>query len=146
MRLTLRTNLAMRTLMFCAVNDGRIVRKAEVATACNASENHLGVVVNVLGQLGFIETTRGRNGGIRLNVAPTELSVGKVFRAFEADRPFVECFDSANNHCPLTPACRLRGTLATAVAAFYNALDDVTLADLVDGNSGLKEILLLPAD
>jgi Rrf2 family transcriptional regulator, nitric oxide-sensitive transcriptional repressor len=52
MRLTTRTNLAMRTLMFCAANPGRIVRKSEVATACNASENHLAQVIHLLARAG----------------------------------------------------------------------------------------------
>ena len=67
MRLTIRTNLAMRTLMFCCVNADRIVRKHEVAAICNASENHLAQVINTLAQRGFINTQRGRAGGLRLN-------------------------------------------------------------------------------
>lgn len=59
MRLTTRTNLAMRTLMFCAVNPDRTVRKHEIAEACNASENHLAQVVNTLAQRGFVDTQRG---------------------------------------------------------------------------------------
>ncbi|MFV0334507.1 MAG: RrF2 family transcriptional regulator [Tropicimonas sp.] len=141
MRLTIRTNLAMRALMFCAVNDGRTVRKAEIAQSCNSSENHLGVVINLLGQTGFIETTRGRGGGIRLKSAPEAISVGQVFRVFEANVPFAECFSGSDNQCPLTPSCRLRGQLSVALEAFYGALDKVTLADLVRGNAGLHALL-----
>lgn len=143
MRLTVRTNLAMRALMFCAVNADRTVRKSEIAEACNSSENHLGVVINMLGQTGFIETARGRNGGVRLKVAPEALSVGQVFRVFEANVPFAECFAGSDNHCPLTASCRLRGQLSIALEAFYHALDGVTLADLVDNNSGLRSLLEL---
>ena len=143
MRLTIRTNLAMRTLMFCAVHEGRMVRKHEIARACNASENHLGVVVNMLGQAGYIETARGRNGGIRLAREPSGVSVGEVFRLFEATVPFAECFGAVDNHCPLTCACRLRVTLGRAVEAFYAALDGVSLADLVEGNDELAALLAL---
>lgn len=141
MRLTVRSDLAMRTLMFCAVNSDRLVRKAEIALACNASENHLGVVVNMLGHHGFVETARGRHGGIRLKMPAEALSLGAVFRAFEAGVPFVECFDGTGNGCPLTPTCRLKPALSRALDAFYSALDDVTLADLVAGNSGLESLL-----
>ncbi len=143
MRLTVRTNLAMRALMFCAVNADRTVRKSDIAEACNASENHLGVVINMLGQTGFIETARGRNGGIRLKVAPEALSVGQVFRVFEANVPFAECFAGSDNHCPLTASCRLRGQLSVALEAFYSSLDKITLADLVQDNSGLRSVLEL---
>ena len=142
MRLTTRTNLAMRTLMLCAVNDGRLVRKAEAAVAVNASENHLAQVINRLGREGFIDTQRGRGGGFRLAMPAAEISVGAVFRAFEAGLPFIECFGEANT-CPLRPACRMTAHLARAVEAFYATLDPVTLADLTTCNRSLQAILSL---
>lgn len=143
MRLTTRTNLAMRTLMFCAVNDGKTVRKSDVASACNASLNHLGLVINLLGQAGFIDTARGRNGGIRLAKPAERISIGAVCRLLESDVPFAECFDGAENTCPLARCCRLRGALADALEAFYSSLDKVTLTDLVQGNRGLFRLLEL---
>ncbi len=144
MRLTTRTNLALRTLMVCAVNGERIVRKADVAEAINASENHLAQVINKLGQTGFITTLRGRHGGFTLALPPQEISVGAVFRSFEADVPFIECF-SETNTCPLKPACRMGDHLARAVEAFYATLDPLTLHDLVDCNTGLETLLSLDA-
>jgi len=144
MRLTTRTNLAMRALMFCAVNRGRTVRKCDIAESCNASENHMAQVINLLAQRRFLATARGRGGGIRLNRPPEEITVGEVFRAFEAGVPFAECFPGAENTCPIAPSCRLRGALADALAAFYRHLDGVTLAQLVDGNAGLCDLLALP--
>jgi len=143
MRLTVRTNIAMRALMTCAVNPGKIVRKAEIATATGASEAHLGVVINHLAQTGFIETIRGRHGGIRLRLAPEEINVGRVFRTFEANTPFAECFSARDNHCPIALVCKLRSALNTALEAFYASLDEVTLADLTCGNTGLERLLTL---
>ncbi len=88
MRLTTRTNLAMRTLMFCAANPGRIVRKQEVAETCNASENHLAQVIHLLAQKGYLKTIRGRSGGLMLGRRAEDIRVGEVFRAFEAGPPF----------------------------------------------------------
>lgn len=143
MRLTVRTNLAMRTLMFCAVNDGQTVQKRQVASCCNASEAHLGVVINQLSHSGFVETIRGRKGGIRLACAPSEVRVGSVFRIFEAGTPFTECFDGAENQCPIVDACRLRNALGKALDAFYAALDDITLQDLVEDNIPLEHLLAM---
>lgn len=142
MRLTTRTNLALRTLMVCAVNPDRIVRKAEVAAAINASENHLAQVINQLGQLGFIKTLRGRHGGFILARPANEISVGDVFRTFEADLPFIECF-SPDNTCPLKDHCRMSTHLARAVDAFYASLDPLMLAELVECNTGLDALLSL---
>lgn len=144
MRITKRTNLAMRVLMFCAVNMDRNVTKAQVAKGCNSSENHLGHVVNQLGHLGYLTTIRGRRGGLRLALPVPEISVGEVFRRFEADTPVAECFSTSDNTCPLTAACRLRGVISGAVAAFYAHLDEITLADLITDNRDLSDILGIP--
>lgn len=141
MRLTTRTNLASRILMACAVNDGSTVRTAEIAKKCNASVNHLLQVVNQLQTSGFIETVRGRNGGLKLARPMEQISIGEVFRDFEAGVPFAECFDLLGNTCPLSEACRLRSFISRALEAFYHELDMVTLADLVKGNCGLSTLL-----
>lgn len=141
MRLTTRTNLAMRTLMFCAVNPGRTVRKQDIAAGCNASENHLAQVIHLLAQKGFLRTMRGRAGGLMLAHPPNEIRVGQVFRSFEASLPFTECFAGAENSCPLVGACRLQCVLSDALKAFYAELDKVTLADLVAGNAQLETLL-----
>lgn len=143
MRLTIRTNLAMRALMTCAINPDRVLRKSEIAAACGASEAHLGAVINQLAKTGFIETLRGRGGGIRLKFPPDAISVGRVFRIFEANTPFAECFSAQNNHCPIASACKLRTSLDIALDAFYSTLDSVTLADLTCGNTGLERLLSL---
>ncbi len=144
MRLTTRTNLALRTLMFCAVNPDSLVRKQDAAIAVNGSENHLAQVINKLSQEGFITTQRGRHGGFHLARDASAISVGAVFRAFEQGLPFIEC-NSSKNTCPLKAHCVMRSHLTRAVDAFYNALDDVYLSELVECNSGLEALLSLDA-
>ncbi len=141
MRLTTRTNLAMRALMYCAVNNGRIVRKHDIATACDVSENHLAQVIHALGQKGFLTTRRGRSGGLMLGRPMERITLGQVFRALEAEVPFAECFQPGGGACPLRGVCKLKCVMAQAVEAFYARLDTVTLADLVAGNDGLQELL-----
>lgn len=143
MRLTIRTNLAMRILMVCAANPNRIVRKTEIARTCNASENHLAQVIQTLAHRGFIKTVRGRAGGMRLARPAEAISVGEVVRDLEAEVPFTECFHPDRNTCPLTDHCRLKGTLAKALDAFYATLDGVKLHTLVRGNDPLLSLLRL---
>ena len=144
MRLTTRTNLALRTLMFCAVNSDSLVRKQDAALAVNASENHLAQVINKLAQEGFITTQRGRHGGFHLARAASSISVGAVFRTFESGLPFIECFSSKNT-CPLKAHCVMRPHLSRAVEAFYSALDEVYLSELIECNAGLEALLSLQA-
>lgn len=146
MRLTIRSSLAMRALMFCAVHEGRIVRKREIALACSASENHLGQVIHRLSQLGYLHTIRGRAGGVMLARSMDEVRVGQVLRLFEARLPFAPCFEDSGATCPLVRACRLRVALAAAIESFYDALVPVTLRDLVEDNDGLRRILRLAGE
>ena len=143
MRLTTRTNLAMRALMFCAVNEGQTVRKADIATSCNVSENHLAQVIHVLGLKGYLRTQRGRTGGLMLARRPQDITVGEVFRTLESDVPFIECFTGGEQNCPLHSCCRLTCVLREAVEAFYARLDSVTIADLVVDNCELNSLLHL---
>ena len=126
--------------MFCAVNEDEVVRKSDIALACNASENHLGQVVRLLAHHGFIDAYRGRHGGMQLATPASEINIGSVFRLFESDMPFAECF-SRQNSCPLVEACWLKDAIRNAVNAFYASLDRITLADLVADNQPLQALL-----
>ncbi|MEY8827430.1 Rrf2 family transcriptional regulator [Sedimentitalea sp. XS_ASV28] len=141
MRITKRTNIAVRLLMYCAANGGRLVTKAEIAECCNVSENHLAQVINQLSQLGYLRTQRGRNGGMALARAPATIRIGDVFRDVEGKPPITECFADADNSCPFVASCRLRLALMDAVSAFYASLDDITLDALVCENTELLRIL-----
>ena len=143
MRITKRTNIAIRVLMFCEVNGGRLVTNSEIAECCNTSENHLAQVINQLGQLGYLNTHRGRNGGIELGRPAREIIIGDVFRALESHVPLTECFADVDNTCPLIDACRLRLAIQDAAAAFYAHLDAVTLDALVCDNDPLKAIMTM---
>ncbi len=141
MRITKRTNLAMWVLMYCAANDGTRVTKSEIARCCNTSENHLAQVINQLGQLGYLRTQRGRNGGLMLGRPMADIRIGDVFRALESQVPIAECFADADNTCPLVSACLLRLAVADAAEAFYAHLDQISLAALVCGNTRLLDIM-----
>jgi len=143
MRLSLFTDYSLRVLMFAALK-GETFSLSEVAEAYGISRHHLVKVVNYLAKLGYLETRRGRGGGIALGMPPEDIRIGMVVRRTE-DTPFiVECFDKQHNTCPINGSCRLKGALAQAESAFYESLDRHTLHDLVSGSAskGMKERLL----
>ncbi len=140
MRITKRTNIAIRLLMFCATNTQRLVTKSEVAASCNVSENHLAQVINQLGQLGYLNTVRGRKGGMSLAKPATEITVGSVFRDIEGTLPPGKCFADVDDTCPLISACRLTAALARASQAFYASLDEVSVESLVFDNVALLDM------
>ncbi|WP_298850466.1 Rrf2 family transcriptional regulator [uncultured Ruegeria sp.] len=141
MRITKRTNIAVRLLMYCAAHPDRLVTKSEIAEVCNISENHLAQVINQLSQLNYLSTQRGRNGGMSLARPADQIRIGAVFRHVEGALPIAECFADADNTCPLTDACRLRLALQDAAEVFYASLDDVSLDALVCDNDPLLKLL-----
>lgn len=141
MRLTHHADYALRLLMYAALKNGALVQIQEVADAYGISKNHLMKVAFHLGKLGFLETVRGRSGGLRLARPPQDITVGEVVRKTE-EFVLVECFDPASNGCVIAAPCRLRGVLREALDAYLAVLDEHTLADLVQPRSALTRILL----
>lgn len=132
MHLSLFSDYSLRVLMFAALKADTF-QLEEVAEAYSISRNHLAKVVHGLGRLGYLETRRGRGGGVRLARPPEEIHLGKLMRETEKQPVFVECFDSASNTCRISGSCRLKGILAEALNGFYAHLDRHTLHDLVTG-------------
>lgn len=140
MRLSVQTDYALRTLMFLAVKDGHH-SIAAIASAYGISKNHLMKVAQRLTAEGFVESVRGRSGGLRLAHPPDGLNVGAVVRVMEDTGTFVECFDRATNMCVVTPACNLRHALAGALEAFARHLDQFSIADLIADSANYRRIL-----
>ncbi len=137
------TNYALRVLMYCALNEGRVARTSTIANAYGISENHLTKVAQQLAAHGYLTTLRGRGGGLRLARPATTIVVGEVVRATEGTLNLAECFDAATNSCPLAPSCRFSQALQRALAAFFLVLDGYTLADLVAAPAELRALLHL---
>ena len=75
MRLTRQTNYAVRIMMYCAANSGRLSRIPEIASAYGVSELFLFKILQPLVEARLVETVRGRNGGVRLARAASEITL-----------------------------------------------------------------------
>lgn len=133
MQLTRFTDIGLRVVMRLAVAD----QQDSVATALTTKHlarelavpyTHVAKVVGRLSEMGVVHARRGRTGGLTITELGREARVGWLARSLEGDGEVVEC--EGAQPCPLRHACRLRGSLARAVAAFYESLDAETVADL----------------
>ncbi|HEX7054267.1 MAG TPA: Rrf2 family transcriptional regulator [Burkholderiales bacterium] len=131
MRLTTFSDYAFRVLIYLGSAPQGLATIADIARAYGVSENHLMKVVHQLGRLGYVETVRGKGGGLRLARAPTEINVGEVLRATEDGFALVECMGEGKSDCRIVRGCALKGALAEALAAFLGTLERYTLADLL---------------
>ena len=141
MRLTQFSNFAIRVLMYAGLNGRRPSAVPEMARAFGVSYDHLKKAAAELCRGGYLETVRGRNGGVRLAKDPGEIRIGEVIRQMEGSVILVECFDPTTNTCPLIVACQLRVALQEAMAAFFDVLDRYTLADLIRYPEQLSPLL-----
>lgn len=139
MHLTLHTDYSLRVLMYLGVRTGR-ASIADISAAYAISHNHLVKVVGTLARLGYVETLRGRDGGLRLARLPEEIRIGQVIRDCEP-LDLVECFNRERNSCVVAGACRLKSALAEATEAFLAVLDDCTLADLLERPRPIQQLL-----
>lgn len=128
MKLTLFTDYSMRVLLHLGAQPERLCSIAEVARAYGISQNHLMKVVNELARSGYVETVRGRFGGIRLGRAPEDINIGALVRHTEDGFDLVDC-----GSCVIAPACGLTGVLKEALSAFLGVLDRYTW-----GNRGVR--------
>ncbi|WP_150295515.1 Rrf2 family transcriptional regulator [Sphingobium estronivorans] len=135
MKLTLFTDYSMRVLLYLAARPDRLSSIAEVAQAYGISQNHLMKVVNDLARSGYIESLRGRGGGIRLGRKPADINLGELVRHTEGGFDLVDC-----GSCVVAPACRLTGVLQEALCAFLSVLDRYSLADLAAEPGQLERI------
>jgi Rrf2 family nitric oxide-sensitive transcriptional repressor len=133
MRLTSYTDYALRTLIFLGLNRDRLVTIQDIADLHGISKNHLMKVVHQLGVNGFVDTVRGRKGGLRLKREPADINIGEVVRNTETDFYMAQCFDPINVGCAYSASCMLKGVLSAATAAYLKVLDGVTLADMLVG-------------
>ena len=132
MQLTQFSDIGLRLLMYLA-NERRVapaITLAEVSSQFGIPRNHLAKVAAKLVKNGWVEAIRGRSGGLRLAMQPANISIGQVLRVLEGHNEVIDC---NKLECRLKNACELKSLLAKAYAAFFNVLDQHTLADVTNG-------------
>lgn len=145
MRLTRQTNYAIRILMYCAANEGRLSRIPEIAAAYTVSELFLFKILQPLVENKLVATVRGRNGGVRLARPAAEITLFDVVRVTEESFAMAECFENDAADCPLIDSCALNAALRKALGAFFDVLESYTIADLTKERPSLQLLLGIDA-
>ena len=137
MRLTAYTNYALRTLMYAALAAPRLVRVQDVAEAHDISRAHLVKCVHRLGQWGYLDNLRGRNGGFRLARPADEIRIGEIVRLTEEG--IAEVIGPAEHASQ--DDLRLTCVLEAARVDFLAVLDRHTIADVIGNDAELRALL-----
>jgi len=140
MQLTQYTDYSLRVLIYLSQKlEVELATIAEIAEFYDISRNHLVKVVHNLAIYGFIQTTRGKNGGLRLARPADKIGLGDVVRKTEPNMDIAECFGKENRACLISPVCSLKSILSNASANFMQTLDGFTVADALNSQQGFPK-------
>lgn len=131
MQLTSFTDYGIRTLIYLASNQDKISNIKEIAIYYKISTNHLVKVVHKLVQLGYIHSSKGKNGGIKLALNPPNIRLGDIIEQLESNMSIVECLNPISNKCRITEYCNLQHYLQEATKSFIKILNNYTLEDAI---------------
>jgi Rrf2 family iron-responsive transcriptional regulator len=140
LRLTRQSNYAIRTLVYCAVNEPGLSRVADIARAYAISELFLFKLIKPLVENGLLRTVRGRKGGITLGKPADQITLLETIRLTEENFALAECFEEGAD-CPLIGECDLNAALREALGAFFTVLESYTIADLAQKKRSIRERL-----
>ncbi|MGH1461728.1 MAG: RrF2 family transcriptional regulator [Neptuniibacter sp.] len=129
MQLSRFTDYTLRVLFYAASNKDRLVTLSEIASYYDISVEHLRKVVHALSKTGYLDTYRGKNGGIKLAKPASDINLATIVNQAEGDEPLINC---PQQKCCLTGFCSLEGVLAQAQQAFISVLENYTLDQLLN--------------
>jgi len=130
--------------MYTGLNRNRLSTITEIAQHFRISKSHLMKVVSNLAQLGYLETVRGRSGGLRLARPAEQIRIGDVISVTEPDFQLAPCMLPSDDFCPIYKPCVLRHVLDDANGAFLAELNKWTLADLTKPRKPMLVALTKP--
>jgi len=142
MQLTSFTDYSLRVLIYLALHQDKTCNIDEIVTSYLLSKNHLIKVVHNLVKLGYIKSTRGRGGGLKLKTSPDKINIGKIVESVEPNFFIAECFNSESNYCKISSSCNLKKLLKKAQNNFLNTLNESSLEDLIKGKERTMQKLL----
>lgn len=134
MKVSTRGEYGVRAMVALARNHGAgPLSIAVIARESSVPYSYLEQLIVPLRKAGLVESKRGAQGGYVLSRAPEEIRVGEVYRVMEGPVAPMECVseDEAEQTCPLIPNCETRPVWLKVRDSIVEAIDSITLADLV---------------
>jgi len=140
MQLTQLTDYSLRTLIYVALQNQNCTI-SEISSAYDISKNHMIKIIHKLAKLELLITTRGKNGGVRLNPRALNIDFKALVVQLEPHFDLVPCFNPIKKNCCIAPACKLKNILHQAQEAFFDVLEQYTLEDALHPENELRHLL-----
>lgn len=134
-RLNRLTDYAVVVLSQMSLDRRGLSSAQQIAHATGVPLPTVAKVLNVLTREGLVESHRGATGGYALSRPATEISVADIIQALEGPIALAACVDSAAGCCEVESVCPMRGSWDKVNDAIRQALESVTLQDMMAAGS-----------
>ena len=132
MTLSKFSDYAFRILILLGNNPDITFTVDSISEALGLSNHHIKKIVYKLATKGYVDSSKGRNGGLRLGMNPADINLGELLKITEDNLNIVECFSKDGNTCSISSSCKLKGLIGVALNSFMNVFHQYTLADVLD--------------
>ncbi len=132
MRITARVDYAVRAALELAAVAPEALTSDRIATAQGIPSRFLQAILGDLQHARLVTSQRGRDGGYRLALPPSEISIARVMRVEQGFLAEVHGQRPEDVEYPGS-AATLASVWVAARETYRRVLDEVTLADVVAG-------------
>lgn len=140
MNVTSKGRYALRIMIDLAQHrDEGYISLKTISDRTQLSMKYLEMIVGNLKKAELVDSTRGKEGGYKLNKTPQEYSIGEILRCIEDNLAPVACIKEGEIQCDRSGAC-LTVPMWKELDDITNAyLDTVSLEDLLTGDKWRQE-------
>ncbi len=143
LRLSKLTDYATVILSYMAKEDDQLHAALEISEATGITQPTVSKILKMLARAKVLSSTRGAKGGYVLAREAKLITVASVISALEGPIALTECSLTQHN-CEQASGCDIRGNWGVINQAIQNALESVTLADLIMTESKMPQEVTVP--
>lgn len=130
LRLSKLTDYATVILSYIAQDQYRLHGALEIAESTGIAQPTVSKILKILSKAGVVNSVRGVKGGYTLAREPNRITVATVISALEGPIALTECTVS-HKGCEQASGCRIQGNWHLINQKIAQALESVTLADMI---------------
>ena len=140
LRLNKLTDYAVVMLSRMSGDADGVFTAANLAQESGVPQPTVAKLMKQLGRAGIVTSQRGANGGYMLNRRAEDVSIAEIVTALEGPISLTACIEGADTSCSVMAMCPMSGNWNKVNRAIKNALDSVTLADMIPDESFLPDL------
>lgn len=134
-KLSKLADYAVVTLAEMAKGDAALSTASQLAVKTALPEPTVAKVLKLLAKGGIIASTRGANGGYQLVQTPDKISIAAVVTALDGPITLASCVEGSDECCTHADVCPIKGQWDPVNQAMKTALENVSLAQMIQGTS-----------